>query len=277
MSNATQWGDDVVAGPAPEPAPSEDWPRANPAAAQAHGALRVALEDFAVHEALAFEPAGEGEHLYVHVAKRGVTTQAVRQALAAAAGVAPLDVSYAGMKDKRALARQWFSIRRPRREAFAGDGGWTVLARARHTAKLRRGELAANAFRIRVREVAGPVCANLERVASDGVPNYFGPQRFGADGGNVARAAAWLAAGRPRVGRFARGLHLSCLRSFIFNEVLAARVAAGTWRAPLAGEATVDGAAAGPLWGRGRLLGDGPARELEAAVAARHGVITEAL
>ena len=253
------------------------WPCANPAADTASGALRVALEDFDVTETLAFEPSGAGEHLYLFVEKRGVTTPAVQAALAAAAGVAPLDVAYAGMKDKRAVARQWFSVRRPRREAFAGDGRWTVLTRAWHSRKLRRGELRGNAFRIRILRASGPVAANLERVARDGAPNYFGPQRFGADGGNVARALAWLDAGRPPVSRFARGLHISSLRSFIFNEVLAARVANGTWRAPLPGEAVVAGAASGPLWGRGQPPSDGCAGHLEARLAARHGAVTDAL
>lgn len=253
------------------------WPAANPAAAAATGAVRVAPEDFEVTETLAFEPTGAGEHLYLFVAKRGLTTRAVQQALAVAAGVAPLDVSYAGMKDKHAVARQWFSVRRPRRETFADTGHWTVLETAWHERKLRRGELRANRFRIRIRDVSGPVAANLERVARDGVPNYFGPQRFGTDGGNVARAVAWLDAGRPAVSHFARGLHLSSLRSFIFNEVLAARVANGTWRTPLPGEALIDGGASGPLWGRGRPPTTGAAEGLEAAVAGRHDAIANAL
>ncbi len=258
-------------------APVDGWPCANPAADTASGALRFALEDFDVTETLAFEPSGAGEHLYCFVEKRGMTTPAVQAALAAAAGVAPLDVAYAGMKDKRAVARQWFSVRRPRRENFAGDEGWAVLAREWHSRKLRRGELSGNAFRIRIQHAGGPVAANLERVARDGAPNYFGPQRFGADGGNVARAVAWLGAGRPPVSRFARGLHLSSLRSFIFNEVLAVRVANGTWRSPLPGEAVVAGAASGPLWGRGQPPSDGCAGRLEARLAAQHGAITDAL
>ena len=253
------------------------WPAANPAAAASGGALRVALEDFEVTETLAFEPTGAGEHLYLFVAKRGLTTRAVQQALATAAGVAPMDVSYAGMKDKRAVARQWFSVRRPRKETVADAEGWTVLAAAWHERKLRRGELQANRFRIRIRDVSGPVATHLERVVRDGVPNYFGPQRFGADGGNVARAVAWLEAGRPALGHFARGLHLSSLRSFIFNEVLAARVADGTWRVPLPGDALFGGAASGPLWGRGRPPASGAAGNLEAAVAVRHEAITGAL
>lgn len=253
------------------------WPAANAAAGGAGGAMRLALEDFQVTETLAFEPAGAGEHLYLFVAKRGLTTREAQRALAAQAGVAPVDVGYAGMKDKRAVARQWFSIRRPQREKFTADGRLTVLASAWHGRKLHRGELRGNRFRIRIREASGPVVANLERLRRDGAPNYFGPQRFGADGGNVARAVAWLDGGRPPVSRFLRGLHLSSLRSFIFNEVLAVRVADGTWRTPLPGEALTHRRASGPLWGRGRLPGDGAARCLEAEVAGEHGAIAEAL
>lgn len=253
------------------------WPRANAAAATATGLLRWAVEDFDVTETLAFEPAGSGEHLYLFVRKQGMTTRAVQQELAAAAGVALADVSYAGMKDKHAVARQWFSIRCPRQDAFALGERMTVMRRAWHSRKLRRGELRANAFCIRIRAAQGCVTTNLEALRDAGVPNYFGAQRFGVGGGNLDAALAWLRTGRPRTSRYRRGIHLSTLRSFIFNEALGARVRRGVWQAPLAGEATLEGAATGPLWGRGRLPGGGCARSIDAAVAAAHGEIVEAL
>ena len=255
----------------------ERWPRANATAVVATGLLRSAPEDFDVTERLAFEPAGAGEHLYLFVRKRGMTTRAVQRELAAAAGVALADVSYAGMKDKSAIARQWFSIRRPGQDAFALDERMKVLRRAWHPRKLRRGELCANVFRIRIRAVKGSAAANLELLRETGVPNYFGAQRFGLGGGNIGAALAWVRAGRPRVSRHRRGIHLSSLRSFIFNEALGARVRRGVWQAPLAGEVTMEGAATGPLWGRGRLPGAGCARSIDAAVAAAHGEIVEAL
>lgn len=256
---------------------SEGWPRANVRAAQAGGALRTMPEDFEVTETLAFEPSGAGEHMYLFVEKRAITTGEVHRRLAEAFGVPRADVSYAGMKDRHAVARQWFSVRGPRDEADALGPELRVLRRARHPRKLRRGELCSNQFRIRVRAVSGDVEAQLRQVARHGVPNYFGPQRFGVDGGNVAAARQWAGAGRPRVPRFTRGLYLSSLRSFLFNEVLGRRVADGTWDTALDGEALVEGAPSGPLWGRGVPSSRDAARELESATAGAFPDIVDAL
>lgn len=245
----------------------ERWPRANVRAAQAGGALRTVPEDFEVTETLAFEPSGAGEHLYLFVEKRAVTTGEAQRRLATAFGVLRSDVSYAGMKDRHAVARQWFSVRGPRDEVDALGPELAVLRQVRHARKLRRGELRSNRFRIRLRGVSGDVEPHLRRIAGDGVPNYFGPQRFGVDGGNVAAARQWASTGRPRIPRFTRGLYLSTLRSFLFNEVLGRRVADGTWETALAGEALVEGAPSGPLWGRGVPTTLGAALALESAAA----------
>ena len=245
----------------------ERWPRADVRAAAAGGALRTVPEDFEVTETLAFEPSGAGEHLYLFVEKRGITTGEAHRRLAAAFGVPRGDVSYAGMKDRHAVTRQWFSVRGPGDEADSLGAELRVLRRAWHQRKLRRGELRSNRFRIRVRGVSGAVEPQLRAVARRGVPNYFGPQRFGADGGNVAAARQWAGAGRPRVPRFTRALHLSSLRSFLFNEVLGRRVADGTWETPLAGEAMLGGEPSGPLWGRGTPTSGGAALEIESATA----------
>jgi len=255
----------------------EGWPRANPGAGGATGDLRAATGDFEVTESLDFEPSGTGEHLYVYVEKRGITTAVAQRRLATACGVPRNDVSYAGMKDRHAVARQWFSVRRPACEPDVSGPDIRVLRSARHTRKLRRGELRANGFRIRVRRVRGDVEAHLARVRACGAPNYFGPQRFGADGGNVPAARQWIADGRPRVPRFTRALHLSSLRSFLFNEVLGRRVADGGWETPLPGEALLAGAPSGPLWGRGLPPSDADARRLETAVAAAWPDISEGL
>ena len=264
-------------GPLPVSAGFERWPRANVRAAEAKGVLRTVPEDFEVTETLAFEPSGTGEHLYLFVEKRAITTGEAHRRLAEAFGVPRADVSYAGMKDRHAVARQWFSVRGPRDEAVAPCPELRVLRRARHPRKLRRGELRSNRFRIRVRAVSDDVEPHLRRVARHGVPNYFGPQRFGVDGGNVAAARQWTRAGRPRVPRFTRGLHLSSLRSFLFNEVLGHRVADGTWDTVLAGEALLEGAPSGPLWGRGTPASCDAALELESATAGAFPDIADTL
>jgi len=162
--------------------------------------------------------------------------------------------------------------------------GIRLQAVTRHRRKLRRGELAGNRFELRLRELVGDAWSEgLCSLRDGGAPNYFGPQRFGSD--NLARAEAWLAGQhggrRRRLPAFRRGLYLSVLRSFLFNEVLAARVAAGTWQQLVAGDVPVCGRDAahptGPLWGRGRSPATAEAGRLEAAALAPHGGIREGL
>jgi len=154
--------------------------------------LKVAPEDFYVEERLDFELANSGEHLYLFVEKRDQNTQTVAEHIARMAKVSPGDVSYAGMKDRRAVTRQWFSVYLPKNNDFAWqavpDCEMTLLSFARHHKKLRRGEHAANFFRIQLREVDGDSDALLRRlalVAEHGVPNYFGEQRFGYQSSNL--------------------------------------------------------------------------------------------
>ena len=253
------------------------WPRAHADASHVTGILRTTPGDFEVTESLPFEPEGEGEHLYVLAEKRGVTTQAVQRMLARRCGVAERDVSYAGMKDRHAVARQWFSVRRPQREDVDPGAGVRILRCDRHRRKLRRGQLERNHFRIRIRALAGNPDTTLALLHTRGAPNYFGEQRFGATGENVTAALDWVRAGKPRISPFLRSIYVSSLRSFLFNEVLAKRVEDGTWQRLLDGEAELDGRPTGPLWGRGRPQSRGAAQALEARTMRRHGEIAEAL
>lgn len=243
------------------------------------------------------EPDGEGEHLLLHVEKRDSNTAWVAGILARHAGVSRMDVSYAGLKDRHAVTRQWFSIRlagKPEPDWSAIESTeFRVLQTARHARKLRVGALKGNRFRIRVRAFDGDdavLNATLNTIARDGIPNYFGEQRFGTDDGNLASARALLAGELKRVKREKRGFYLSAVRSLLFNKVLAARVNAGNWNRPLAGErmmlsgtrssfpaASVDEEIiqrlermdihlSGPLWGRGETMVSGEVAELESAV-----------
>lgn len=191
--------------------------------------LRVEPEDFVVEEIPLYAPCGSGEHTFVHVEKRDRTTEAVARQLARAAGVASGAVGYAGRKDRRAVARQWFSVPGlpPERARSLALDGARVLEATRHRHKLRTGQLRANRFAIQVRDVDPQAAARarlrLEELARVGLPNRFGPQRFGRDGDNVERARALLAgAALLRDRREARFL-LSALQAAVFNEVLSRR------------------------------------------------------
>jgi tRNA pseudouridine13 synthase len=255
-------------------------------------------EDFVVDEVLGFAPDGVGAHVLLVVEKRGANTGWVAAQLARAAGVNVRDVGASGQKDRNAVTRQSFSLPWPAAApvepclGFAGEG-WRVLSAERHGRKLRVGSHRANRFALRVREVAGDrdaLAERLEVIATRGVPDYFGPQRFGRDGTNLGRARAWASVGEAPRDRSARGFALSAARSALFNAVLAERVRRGDWDRLLPGEAVMldgrrsffragdidatllercvamDVHPSGPLWGRGDSPAQGVALAVESAV-----------
>lgn len=244
--------------------------------------LRAAPSDFRVDEIPAFAPTGEGEHLLLDIEKTGMNTAFVAGLLARWAGVPAMAVSYAGMKDRHAVTRQYFSVHLPKRQAppletLQADG-LRVLGSHWHARKLQRGALAGNRFVLVLRDVQGEraaIDARLARIASAGVANYFGEQRFGRDGGNLAAALAMF--GGRRVQREQRSILLSAARSALFNAVVDARVRDATWDSGVDGDVwMLDGSRsvfgpepmtaelgaraqshdihpAAPLWGKGEL------------------------
>ncbi|GAB4198657.1 MAG: tRNA pseudouridine(13) synthase TruD [Sandaracinaceae bacterium] len=219
--------------------PSAELPFAAPPFAPVSAIFKAEPEDFEVHEVPAYLPSGAGEHVYVRFEKRGLDTERAVRAIASVLGTAPRDVGFAGLKDRHAVTTQWASFaRRPGRldERAVLEGasipGVRILEVARHGNKLRTGHLAGNRFVLRLRGVATDRIVDLERtlawLATHGTPNYFGAQRFGRDGDNVARARRWIVeGGRPPERPFERKLLVSALQSSIFNALLAGRVRTG--------------------------------------------------
>jgi tRNA pseudouridine13 synthase len=253
----------------------------------ATGILRATAEDFVVEEDLGFAPDGEGAHLLLKVRKRNANTGWVAQELARALGCPVRDVGFAGLKDRRAVAIQWFSLPLTARGLGLAAGlvnpEFTVLEVHRHRRKLPRGALAGNAFAVRIRAYSGSPAGLRERceaILRSGVPNYFGPQRFGRECGNLAR----LAESRP--GR-PEGFVLSAARSLVFNAAAGQRVRDGSWGALSVGDvANLDGRGSvfkvdaltpdlaarlerlevhptAPMWGGGELMSGGPVRDME--------------
>lgn len=260
------------------------WPNAYPATG-ASATLKRLNEDFIVTELPLQLPSGEGEHLWLDVEKNGANTAFVAQQLAEAAGVQERDVGYAGLKDRYAITRQWFSIYLPKGETpdltLLRHPEFKVLSQRRHVKKLRPGDLQGNHFRIVLRDVAGErdaLEANLQAVAAQGVPNYFGAQRFGFEGGNVEQGRAMLAREIRVRNPKKKGIYLSAVRSFVFNEVLALRIQQGLWGQSLPGDVMDDnGLPTGPLWGRGRLSTTDAALALESGVAERHAGLCDGM
>ena len=260
------------------------WPNAYPASG-ASATLKLLNEDFIVTELPLQLPSGAGEHLWLDIEKNGANTAFVAQQLAAAAGVQEWDVGYAGLKDRYAITRQWFSIYLPKGETpdltQLQHPEFKVLSQTRHVKKLRPGDLQGNRFRIVLRDVAGDrdaIEANLQAIASQGVPNYFGAQRFGFDGGNVEQGRAMLAREIRVRNPKKKGLYLSAVRSFVFNEVLALRIQQGLWGKTLPGDWMDEaGRPTGPLWGRGRVVTTDQAQALENGVAERHPILCDGM
>ena len=268
--------------------PLPPWPSAYPASG-ASATLKRLHEDFVVTELPLQLPCGEGEHVWLDVEKNGANTVFVAQQLAAAAGVREMDVGYAGLKDRHAVTRQWFSIYLPIGKGQGETPDLTrlahpefkVLGQSRHLKKLRRGDLQGNRFRIVLRDVAGSrdaIEANLQAVAAQGAPNYFGAQRFGHDGGNVEQGRAMLAREIRVRHPKKKAIYLSAVRSFVFNEVLALRIRQGLWGQALPGDVLDEsGRPTGPLWGRGRVATTDQAQALENGVAERHATLCHGL
>jgi len=271
------------------------------------GRIRARDEDFIVEEELGFTPTGEGEHLLLKLRETGCNTQWVAGQLARWAGRPRNDVGFAGLKDRHAVTEQWFSVRFPGgRHPDPADlaiPGVELVEWSPHNRKLKRGALQGNRFRLRVTRLNADeelLDARLFEVARRGVPNAFGPQRFGRDQGNLRLAGAWFAGGPPP-GRAERGFALSAARSLIFNAILAERIAAGNWERVAAGDPVqLDGRGSwfiaeagdaalagrlaalelhptGALWGKGEPPGDGPGATLERAVAERFRLFAEGL
>ena len=215
---------------------------------QASGVIRSCPEDFVVEEIPRFIPEGEGSHLWLWVEKRAANTDWVARELARVADCPMRDVGYAGLKDRHALTRQWFSV--PGDDVVADNlasceiEDTRIIDIQRHTRKLKRGTLNGNRFFLRVRDFDGEIVQieqRLQQIKFGGVPNYFGPQRFGQHGKNVEKGYSLLTR-RVRMQRNKKSIYLSAIRSFVFNHLLAERVDLGNWNTMINGDlAMLDG------------------------------------
>ncbi len=209
--------------------------------------IRTKPEDFQVTEKLGYEFTGDGEHDYLWIEKTGTNTEWLARQLARFADVPAKDLGYAGLKDRHAVTRQWFSVPRwnsPDWAALEVDGA-QVLDVQRHNKKLRRGAHKANVFRIVLRgedlaQHAEALQQRVQLISEKGIPNYFGEQRFGRGGSNLELADVW--ARGKRLPRHKRSIAISTIRSFQFNENLSSRVHDDTWDTLLPGDkANLDG------------------------------------
>jgi len=283
-----------------------DWARTHPVCCR--GRIKSAPEDFLVEEVLGFKPDGQGEHLLVYLEKRDMNTLELIKQLARQLSIPAKDIAYSGLKDRQAVTRQWLSIWSAQKLDLASLAGRIdipgvrLLEVAAHGQKLKRGTHRANRFEIVLRDLqdCGKLEAAVETVRKQGVPNYFGEQRFGRQGRNIDKAVQMFA-GAKRMDRHQRGLYLSAARSYLFNHVLSQRVAQGNWSNGLPGEVMMLAGSRSffqsaeidetlmqrlsvhdihpsiPLWGRGELQSSGEALALESRLSIEFPELTTGL
>jgi 5'/3'-nucleotidase SurE len=191
--------------------------------------LRSKISDFKVFEILPYTPCGEGEHLFIHIKKTGANTNFVARELAKYFKVKENLVTYAGLKDRFAITEQWFGVHLPGKKVYdlsdLNIEGVEVLSSKRHNKKLRIGGLLGNRFELILRNVSQikALTQCWQKIINQGVPNYFGEQRFGIDGGNIPKALALFAGGKVN-DKKKRGMYLSAARSYLFNQVVSKRI-----------------------------------------------------
>lgn len=201
------------------------------------GVFKASAEDFQVTEVLELpvtEAAEQvGEHQWLWVEKKGANTAFVAAQIAEFAGVRERDVSYSGLKDRHALTYQWFSIQLPGKPLLAWRDfqhpEFKVLNAVLQPRKLKTGTHRGNHFVLRIREVSDAQAFNerWQAIIEKGVPNYFGAQRFGHQGQNIEQAKRWFNGElKRRPSRHQTSLYLSAVRSFLFNQVVDARLRA---------------------------------------------------
>lgn len=243
---------------------------------------------------------GQGEHWCLLIEKHSQNTRWVVKELASHFRVKELAIGYCGMKDRHAVTQQWFSVHLPGCDQ-ATFHQWceqwqepqcTILAMSAHHKKLHRGDHQSNRFVLQITQGQGSrelLEQRLQQVKSQGVPNYFGEQRFGWQGGNLSEAnkilqEQWIrhctpvgtdakssgskkryrSQGRQRQAAAKGGIYLSAARSYLFNLVLAERVKNGCWLESICDEDDLSA----PLWGRGRSSAPPQVREFESKVLA---------
>jgi len=271
------------------------------------GRLKAQNTDFKVDELMPIELSGDGEHLWLKVEKNGSNTDWVAQQLAKFAGLKSLAVSYAGMKDRHAVTTQWFSLHLPGMDdpdfSQLVSDEFKILQQQRHDRKLKRGALRGNRFSLRIIELQGELellDTRLQKIKQQGVPNYFGEQRFGREMGNLFKAEKLFNRALKKVSKQHRSLYLSAARSWLFNQLLSSRIQNDSWLEPVAGDVfMLNGKSAcfteanlsavmpriqaaeinitGCLWGEGDSMATGEVLALEKNIADAFPVFSQGL
>lgn len=265
------------------------------------GRIKAELDDFVVEEIPAYEPSGTGDHVYLWIEKRDLSAEYFVRQLAKRLGIPAAEIGTAGLKDRRAVTRQWVSVPKvaeSRLSQIDGDGV-RVLNVSRHANKLKPGHLRGNRFQILIRdydrsklEFVAPI---LDRIRELGMPNYYGPQRFGQNGETAENGLRMIRGERLNAPPFRLKLYLSAAQSLMFNDCLSRRIADGLFRTVLSGDVMMkwpfggifnaedvpteqarfdrrETVTAGPMFGKKTFAAKGVPAEREAAALRENGL-----
>lgn len=273
---------------------------------KSQGDLRTNEADFQVSEFLPFQPTGEGEHVFIHLEKKGQNTVYVAKQLAKYFNVRESSISYAGLKDKHAVTQQYFTVHLPGKQnddvSQFNVSGVKILSVTRHNKKLRIGSLLGNLFKLTLRNVTNiaDIEQRWQQIIQLGVPNYFGEQRFGHQGNNLVSAQEMFAGKKIR-DKKKRGFYLSAARSYLFNQFISERIKRDEFNKVMLGDVcmlsgtqsvfTVDNVdqvieqrlssgdinLTAPLWGQGQLMTKLTRFDFEKELANQYENLTQGL
>jgi len=270
------------------------------------GFMKTGIGDFEVEEVPAYEPCGEGEHLFLWIEKRGLGSAELLRRIAAKLGIDERQIGIAGLKDRHAVTRQYVSVPREveGRIGELDDDELRVLKKTPHRNKLRTGHLRANRFKVVISEVEERAGVSIEKlvqwVEKHGIPNYYGPQRFGRELATARGGISSLRAGRRALyrsagpSRFRRKLFLSAAQALLFNHYLTDRISDGLFGKVITGDvlkklggglfvpsdpaveqeryAARAVVPTGPIYGRRMMAAEAEAKRREDAVLERFGI-----
>jgi tRNA pseudouridine13 synthase len=187
-------------------------------------------KDFVVTEIPLYEFSGEGEHLIIQFRKKNLTTWEALEILSNTLGCKVRDIGYAGLKDKNAMTIQYISLHK-KFEARLNDFNHPsikILSTTYHNNKIRTGHLKGNKFFIRLKRINKTnnrkIGSVLQQIANQGIPNYFGHQRFGIDGKNHLKAIEILNGNLKIRNKKEKEFILNAYQSHLFNDWLSLRV-----------------------------------------------------
>ena len=219
----------------------------------ATGIIRTKPQDFKVTELNDIELSGAGEHLWLYIEKIDSNTDWVAKQLSNVCQTPRRQVGFAGLKDRHAVTQQWFSIQLPKisdieKIQSALPDAINIIDHGKHSKKIKVGQLNYNQFEIVIRNIKSndkndnrnnkrqQIEKNIQNIKDDGVPNYFGPQRFGHDMGNIQKAQDWFSGSYKVKTKNLKSILISTARSHIFNTIVAQRINEKTWDTAITGD-----------------------------------------